>query len=128
MRTVMPRWIWNRYRFLSVLFLAAALIRAQGPHMEFRNGEFRLVGWAGGSEPPAAGWESVLAVYAGNSETPMLGTYSAEGDALVFRPRFGVAPGVGYHGVFKGGGFVLDPPPQPAPKTHIEHIYPSANV
>jgi hypothetical protein len=96
--------------------------------MEFRNGEFRLAGWAGGSEPPAAGWESVLAVYAGNSETPMLGTYSVEGDALVFRPRFPVAAGIGYHGVFKGGGFVLDPPPQPAPRTHVEHIYPSANV
>jgi hypothetical protein len=60
----------------------------------------------------------------------MLGTYGVKGDALVFRPRFPLAPGTGYHGVFPGGGFVLDAAPAAhvVPRTRVEHIYPSADV
>jgi hypothetical protein len=125
----MPRSIWNRFLCLSALaliLLTTALVAAEG--FEFRNGEFRLNGWTGGSTPPAEGWESVFSVYAGDSHTPMLGTYSVEGGTLVFRPRFPLAPDTGYHGTFHGGGFVLDPPPRRVPATRVEHVYPSTNV
>jgi len=124
----MLRWISNRCRCLSVLLLAGAVL-ATAAHLEFRNGEFRLEGWTGGLQPPPAGWESIFPVFAGGSKTPMLGTYSVEGNALVFRPRFPVAPGTGYHGVFPGGGFVIDAPPSRVnPETQVEHIYPSADI
>jgi hypothetical protein len=133
MRKIMARWIWNRCLCLSAILLtAAALASAADLHVKFiegfPRGEFRLEGWSGGSQPPAAGWESVFAVYAGGSRTPMLGTYSVEGNALVFRPRFPIEPGIGYHGTFPGGGFVCDPAPKPAPSTRVEHVYPSTDV
>jgi hypothetical protein len=129
----MPRWISNRYRCLSLLLLAVAIAGAgepPDPHFEFRDGTFQLQGWNGGSEPPAAGWESLFPIFAGSSQTPMLGTYTVEGAALVFRPRFPLAPGTGYHGVFPGGGFVVDgaPASHPIPRTRVEHLYPSAAV
>jgi hypothetical protein len=130
-RTILPPWISNRYRCLSILLLAAAtLVAVDGPHLEFHDGVFRIEGWQGGSEPPAAGWESVFQVFVGGSQTPMLGTYSVEENALVFRPRFPLVPGTGYHGVFPGGGFILDAkrPAQATPRTRVEHIYPSADV
>jgi hypothetical protein len=135
MPTTMPRWISNRcpcHKFAPLILLVAALAGAvgaqKGMHVEFASGVFRLVGWTGGSESPAAGWESVLAVYAGSSQTPMLGTYSVEGDALVFRPRFPVAPYVAYRAVSSGGVFFSDPPRPPPPATRVERIYPSADV
>src|SRR5207248_5367934 len=77
----------------------------------------------------AAGWESVFSVYAGSGDTPMLGTYSVEGDALVFHPRFPLVPGMAYHGRFGGARFFMDPPRQPAAvPARIEHVYPSTDV
>jgi hypothetical protein len=133
--TTMPRWISNRcpcHKIGHLILLIAALVGAvpaqQKMRVEFANGVFRLVGWTGGSESPATGWESVLAVYAGASQTPMLGTYSVEGGALVFRPRFPLAPYVGYRAVSRAGVFFSDPPRPPPPATRVEHIYPSADV
>ena len=112
-----------------VLLVGAAAAAAETPHVEFSNGVFKLIPWTGGSTAPAAGWESVLSVYAGAGDTPMLGAYTVEGDALEFHPRFPLTPGLGYHGVFKGGGFVMDPPPQRiVATTRIERVYPSTDV
>jgi hypothetical protein len=131
----MPQWISNRcpcHKIGHLILLIATLVGAigaqPGMRVEFGDGVFRLVGWTGGSESPAAGWELVLAVYAGGGQTPMLGTYSVEGNALVFRPRFPLAPYVAYRVVSRGGVFFSDPPRPPPPTTRVEHIYPSADV
>jgi hypothetical protein len=59
----------------------------------------------------------------------MLGTYAVEGDALIFRPRFPLAPGMGYRGSYQGGGFVMDAPPVAIrPAARVEHVYPSTDV
>lgn len=128
----MRRWIWNRCRYLSVSLLLAATAFAQGLVFEFRNGEYRLEGWTGSSQVPIAGWESVFPIYAGSSETAMLGTYRIEGSALIFRPRFPVDPEIAVHGTFPGGSFFLDPAPKRRPLTalaaHVEQVYPSADI
>jgi hypothetical protein len=58
----------------------------------------------------------------------MLGTYSVEGEALVFHPRFPLAPDTNYHGKYPGGDFVFEAPAPRAPVARVEHVYPSANV
>jgi hypothetical protein len=124
----MLRSISNRCRCLSISLLLAAATFAQSLHVKFGNGEYRLEEWTGGSQPPAAGWESVFPIYAGSSQTPMLGAYTVEGKALIFRPRFPVEPEAGVHGSFPGGVFFLDPAPKPSPTAHVDHVYPSAGV
>lgn len=96
--------------------------------VEVRGGAFQLTGWTGGSQPPAGGWVSVFPVYAGDSTTPMLGTYAVEDGALVFYPRFPLDPAVSYQGTFPGGGFALDLGPPILAFPRVERIYPSADV
>jgi hypothetical protein len=93
-------------------------------HVEYKDGAFRLVNWKGSGDAP----ESALAVYAAGADTPMLGSYSKEGDTLVFRPRFPLSSGIAYRAVFPGGTFVVDAAPAAAPKARVEHVYPSASV
>lgn len=116
----------------AILLFVGMAAFAQDARVEFKNGVFTLLGWRGGDEPPAAGWESVLAVYAAGADTAMLGKYTVEnglgGKTLVFQPRFPVAPGVSYRAVFPGGSLVVDAAPAPAPSARVEHIYPSADV
>jgi hypothetical protein len=125
---IMLRSISNRCRCLSLSLLFAAAVFAQELRLTFADGEYRLEGWKGGSQPPAAGWQSIFPVYAGSSQTPMLGAYTVEGDALIFRPRFPVEPGTCIHGSFPGGGFACGGKPKPSPTGHVEGIYPSAAV
>ena len=128
----MARWTCARSRCLSavaaILFIAGMAASAQGTHVEFKDGAFRLTGWTGGDAVPAAGWESILAVYAAGADTPMLGRYSVERNTLVFQPRFPLSANVGYRAVFEGGSLVVDPAAKPAASTRVEHIYPSADV
>jgi len=134
----MARCTCARFRFLNaiaaILFLVGVAAFAQDTHVEFKSGVFTLVGWQGkiGDEPPAAGWDSVLAVYAAGADTPMLGKYSVEnglqGKTLGFQPRFPLTAGVTYRAVFPGGSLVVDAAPTPAPATRVEHIYPSADI
>src|ERR1700733_6652635 len=133
----MGRWICAQFRFrnaiAAILFLVGMAAFAQDKRgVEFKNGVFTLFGYKGGDEPPAAGWESVLAVYAADAVTPMLGKYTVEngqeGRALVFEPRFPLAPSVSYRAVFPGGGMVIDARRAPPPSARVEHIYPSADV
>jgi len=127
----MARWTCARSRCLSVIaaiLLVGVAAFAQAAHVEFKDGAFRLTGWQGGGAAPSGGWESVLAVYAADADTPMLGGYSVEGNALIFRPRFPLSTGVGYRAVFPGGVFVVDAAAKPPSSTRVEHIYPSADV
>jgi hypothetical protein len=94
----------------------------QTAHVEYKDGVFRLTGVKAG-EP-----QSVLSVYAAGADTPMLGAYSVEGDAIVFRPRFPLAAGVSYRAVFPGGTYVVDAAAKAPSTTRVEHIYPSASV
>jgi hypothetical protein len=101
---------------------------ARKSNVQFKDGAFRLAG-VSSAQPPGAGWESILAVYAGSGDTPMLGTYSVEGDTLIFRPRFPLAEGVSYRAVYQGGAFVLDSKAAvKQAETRVEHIYPSTGV
>jgi hypothetical protein len=114
---------------LAVILILGGAANAQAPHVQLKNDVFELTPWTEASTTPPAGWESVFAVYAGSGDTPMLGTYSVKGNALIFRPRFPLVPGIGYHGVFKGGEFIMDPLPRSGKAaTKIEHVYPSADV
>jgi hypothetical protein len=108
---------------------------AASAQLEFTNGTFQILGITPGPEP-AAGWQSVFAVYVSDSSMPpMLGTYTALSDRLVFTPRFPVKPGSGlpYHVVFKG-----TPGPQEwdlqdlllaaAPSARVAQVYPSTDI
>src|ERR1019366_3182455 len=112
-------WIWNRFRCLSAFALIAVCLPAQASYVELIDGTFRFEAWNGEAKPP---------VFAGNASTPMLGTYSADGRTLFFHPRFPVAPGMRYQGTFQGALFAIEVPQERAAPTHVEHVYPSADV
>jgi hypothetical protein len=110
--------IWNRFRCLSAFALTAACVIAQSAHVALVDGTFRFEDWHGGTEPP---------VLAGDSRTPMLGTYSVERGTLIFHPRFPVAPGTTYRGDYRGAIFAIEVPLLQAAATRIEQVYPSAD-
>jgi hypothetical protein len=112
-------WIWNRFRCLSGFVLAAGCVFAQAAHVALVDGNFLFSEWQGGAEP---------AVFAGDSRTPMLGTYSVGRGVLLFHPRFPVAPGTRYQGTFRGARFAIEVPRAKSALTHVEHVYPSADV
>jgi len=119
----MARWTCARSRCLSVIAATLVLgVAAFAQGVEYKDGVFRLLNYSGQSP------ESALAVYAAGADTPMLGTYSKEGDTLVFRPRFQLSSGISYRAVFAGGTLVVDAAPATAPAARVEHVYPSASV
>ncbi len=127
----MARWTCARSRCLSAIaatLLLGVAAFAQDtltkPHVEYKDGVFRLVNWKASSEAPAL----ELVVYAADADSPMLGTYSQEGDTLVFRPRFPLSSGISYRAVFPGGTFLVDAAAPAAPSARVEHVYPSAGV
>jgi hypothetical protein len=85
---------------------------------------------------PVEGWSSIFAVYAGDGDLPpMLGSYAVESGALIFRPRFPLAPGVRARAVFhpQGGAevvatFEAPKAESPASRTRVEHVYPSTDI
>jgi hypothetical protein len=112
-------WISNRFRCLSAFALTAAFVLAQSAPVALVDGTFRFEAWSGGAEP---------AVFAADSRTPMLGTYSVEREVLLFHPRFPVAPGTTYRGSYRGTAFAIEVPLVRAAAARIEHVYPSADV
>jgi hypothetical protein len=122
----MARWTCAQSRCLSAiaatLLLGVAAFSQDTPRAEYKDGVFRLLNYSGQSP------ESALAVYAAGADTPMLGTYSKEGDTLIFRPRFPLSSGTSYRAVFPGGTLVVDAAPAAAPTARVEHVYPSASV
>ena len=110
---------------IAALLLAAAI--------QFQGGVFRVTGWDAPAEP-AAGWQSVLSIYAGSGEDvpPLIGTYTVDSGELVFRPRYPLAPGMHVHAVFTPAALEasFDVPREapPAATTTVAHIYPSTSV
>lgn len=83
-----------------VILLCAFVLAACGGHeqsLTYEDGVIRASGWSGPA--PAAGWESVLAVRAGDDPAgpAMLGEYRESGGVITFTPRFTPSPGVKLH-------------------------------
>jgi len=130
------------YRTLTLPALTTVLVAllvwraaaAAGPRIELEHGAFKLTGLADVSEPPG-GWQPVFYVSTGpENGPPMLGSYSIEAGALIFRPRFPLAAGVRYHAVYRPrAGAATEawfdgPTPAAAPQTRVIQVYPSAAV
>jgi hypothetical protein len=100
--------------------------------IQFQGGVFRITGWEAATEPPA-GWSSIFRVYAGAGDVPpLVGTYSVDASALVFRPRFPLSPGMHVRAEFQPpNGARVDSTfdiPAAAPltaTTRVAHVYPS---
>jgi len=126
---------------LKILTLAVLALIPQGyaasAVFEFTDGTFQIRGINPGPEP-AAGWQSVFAIYvADSSMPPMLGTYQAFAERLVFTPRFPVKLGDGlpYHVVFKGPGGTQEWDADNryaslvrAPSTRVAQVFPSVDI
>ena len=126
---------------LRLLFLVALGITAaaQTISIELDGGTFKVLGLPSSAlRAPSAGWASVFAVYASTGPgtdniPPLVGSYSVENGALVFRPKYPLAPGPRYRVAFKGAGApiekVFDGPARvAAPPARVERVYPSAAV
>src|SRR5258705_13878446 len=88
---------------MAVLLLLSAAA-AEKASIRMEGAGFKVVGWKPGTTP-ADGWQSIFAVYAGDGDVPpMLGAYTVENGALIFRPRFPPAPGVRSRAVFHPPG------------------------
>jgi hypothetical protein len=109
---------------------------AQSPTIQLDNGAFRIAGWNAPPRPPATGWPSVFAVYAGTGNVPPLsGSYSLDGTSLVFHPGFPLEAGMRYRAVFHpptGSAPIEKIFQQPAKdttrRTRVERIYPSGDI
>jgi hypothetical protein len=121
-----------RRALAAVLLLPAAA--AAGIQIQMTGGAFQVTGWSAAAEP-AQGWVSIFSVYAGGTDSPaMLGSYSIESGALVFRPQWPLAAGLHLRAVFHPDGIAPvetgfdTPKAAPAVATRIEHIYPSIDT
>lgn len=120
---------------VAVALLVGTTAAAQAISIQLNGNTFKVFGWKAPAEPPAGGWLSVFAVYAGSGNIPpLLGTYAVEDGSLVFRPRFPFAPGMQYRAVFQppGGSRVerifYGPRRAATPSTRILQVYPTADV
>ena len=119
--------------FLNSLSITAA---AQTISLQLDGGTFKVVGLpAAALREPAAGWPSVFAIYAGTGAVPALaGSYSVENGALVFRPKYPLAPGPRYRALFRGAGAspierTFEGPAHTAtPAARVDRVYPSSGV
>jgi hypothetical protein len=95
-----------------------------------RDGAFVVSGRELPASPPASGWASIFAVYAGTGDIPpLLGTYSAAVGTLTFRPKYPVAPGLRVRAVFRGREFVFNVPAGTVqPSTRVSEVYPTASA
>jgi hypothetical protein len=119
---------------LTALWLLRFAAAAGPVEVRLEDGRFRVHGWTPGA-PPAAGWESLLSVYAGHGDVPpMLGSYAVDDGALTFRPRFPLAPGVAARAVFRLPGAApiearfTTPKPDAGGTTRVLQVYPTVDV
>jgi len=120
----------------AILLVGMAATGQASVSIRFEDGTFKVVDWSAPAAPPAKGWASIFAVYAGVGDVPPLaGTYTVEGGSLVFHPNYPIAPGVHYRAVFQppGGGSPVEktfdgPHQDKTPFARVERVYPSANV
>ena len=115
---------------IAILVLLPIGAAAENTSIRMEAGRFLVTGWDPKAGTPSSGWQSVFAVYAGDGDVPpMLGSYSVEDGALVFRPRFPIAPGVRVRAVFRGVETKFDSQPTAArASTRVEHVYPSVDL
>jgi hypothetical protein len=111
--------------FVAVMLGLGMTAAAQSVSIQLDNGVFRVTGASAGT----------LTIYAGTGDVPPLaGTASTEHGAIVFRPKYPIAPGVRYRAVFqpRTGAAIektFDGPPRATASTaHVEHVSPSASV
>src|SRR5581483_6556942 len=116
----------------ACLLLFALAAPAQTIRME--GGAFRVDNWQAAREP-AAGWGSILHVYAGEGDVPpLLGSYAVEGGVLVFRPKYPLGAGVHLRAEFSPGGAApvtasFDVPRAVlASTTRVSQVYPTTNL
>jgi hypothetical protein len=136
---------------LTALLLA---LSSAAQTIQFEGGAFKVAGWrpdraaapssgspgTAASSIPGSDFSSVFAVYAVpegaavSDVPPMLGSYSIQGDTLIFQPRFPLSPGLRYRAVFKAAGrapveaVFNGPKRETTPSTRVERVYPSTSV
>ena len=82
---------------------------------------------------PPTNWAATLAVFVGDSRTPILGSYSVTNTVLRFEPRFAFTPGLKYRGQFvpaSGSKIELEftiAEPSGKKTTVVEQVYPSSD-
>ena len=123
-------------RFAVAFLLTIAAASAADISIRLDGGVFHVSGWTASSEP-AAGWDSILAIYADSRSSdapPLLGTYSIENGSLAFRPRFPLAAGMHYRAVFHAPDGATTtasfdgPHLDRTPVTRVEHVYPTIDA
>jgi hypothetical protein len=125
----------HRLACLAVVLALGMTAGAQAVSLQLDGSTFRVIGWKPPASPPAAGWPSVLAIYAGSGDIPpLLGSYAIENGTLVFRATYPIMSGVRYRAVFRPpAGAALEkifdgPARRVGAPTRIERVYPSADV
>ena len=121
---------------LALLSCLAVSLAAQAQEVRFEQGRFTVAGWTAPAPPPAAGWASVLRVYAGIGDVPpMLGRYTIENGTLVFDPRFAPGAGLPLRAVLDIPGarprefsFTTAAPAATARAASVHRIYPTSPV
>ncbi len=107
---------------------------------------FRVVGWSESNRASSLDtleWHELLAVFVEGSALgvpPILGSYAVENDALVFRPRFPLSPGLKYRASFSPRvlglserddrvvAFFEIPRLETESSTIVDHVYPTSSV
>jgi hypothetical protein len=118
--------------FRILLLLAALTCAAQDAAVRLEGGVFR-VAWSAGE--PAAGWNSVLAVFAGKGDVPpLVGNYAVASGTLTFTPQYPLAPGIHLRAVFHPAtGAAIQTTfdlPKAAPRpstTRVAQVYPTTD-
>jgi hypothetical protein len=119
---------------LVVLLSALAPLVSGAQTIELQDGAFRVSGWKPDRPIQSEDLSTVFSVHTGPPDTPaILGTYSTEGDVLIFRPRFPLATGVSYRAIFHAPGTnpiekVFDRKTEALPQARVERVYPSVSV
>jgi hypothetical protein len=113
---------------VAALVLAAGAAGAETPvRVAIEDGAVRA-----SPAPPGAGLRVFVA---GPGELPpLLGATQRQGEALVFRPRYPLAPGMRFRVVYRGAPdapaeeiWLETPAPAPRAPTEVEAIYPSSS-
>lgn len=116
------RWTCGRSRCPSVIWLLlAALLSAADVRLE--NGAIRV----SPVKATSPDWREACPIYVGESDSPVLGSYRVEGDALLFEPRFPFSPGITVRVACQGEAERLKVPERVghAP-ARVEKVYPSS--
>jgi hypothetical protein len=116
-----------RCRSPIFLLAAAACAAAGGPQISLEDGQFVLRG----SQLPPERWREAFVVTVDGNATPLLGAYRADGDALIFKPRFPFQAGLKYRVTLRAEPPVsatFEIPAARGAPPHVERVFPSAGL